>query len=110
MWTFTPFGLTTGIGTSIIAPFFAYVDTRAVGSDLVSYAYGEGVIDGHNAFGVNWVNVGYFANHADKLNSFQLILIDRSDRNPGDFDVEFNYDRIQWETGDASGGVDGLGG
>jgi len=106
--TFTPFGLTTNIGTAIIAPFFADVDTRAAGSDVVRY--GQGTVDGRNAFGADWVNVGYYDEHADKLNSFQLVLIDRSDRNPGDFDMEFNYDTIQWETGDASGGVNGFGG
>ena len=29
---------------------------------------------------------------------------------PGDFRIIFNYDRIRWETGDASGGTNGLGG
>jgi Ca2+-binding RTX toxin-like protein len=29
---------------------------------------------------------------------------------PGDFRIVFNYDRIQWETGDASGGSNGFGG
>ena len=29
---------------------------------------------------------------------------------PADFDIEFNYDQIQWETGGASGGTSGLGG
>ncbi len=72
--------------------------------------FGNDTVNGHNAFGVDWFNVGYFDTNVDKLNSFQLILIDRSDRNPGDFDIEFNYDQIQWETGDASGGDDGLGG
>jgi hypothetical protein len=61
-------------------------------------------------FGVDWINVGYFAEHTDKLDSFQLILIDRSDTGVGNFDIEFNYQSIQWETGDASGGVNGLGG
>jgi hypothetical protein len=28
----------------------------------------------------------------------------------GDFDIYFNYGSIQWETGGASGGTDGLGG
>jgi hypothetical protein len=46
----------------------------------------------------------------DKLNSFQVILVDRSDTGAGNFDIEFNYDQIQWETGDASGGTGGLGG
>ena len=72
--------------------------------------YGPGTVDGHNAFGVNWVNVGYFFKHDDKLNSFQLVLIDRSDRHPGDADIEFNYGTVRWETGDWSGGTNGLGG
>jgi hypothetical protein len=105
---FTPFGLQGEVGTPILAPFFADVDTRATASAVVRY--GPGVVDGHNAFGVNWIDVGYFFKHADKLNSFQLILIDRSDRHPGDADVEFNYGRLLWESGDWSGGVNGLGG
>ncbi len=72
--------------------------------------YGTGSVDGHAAFGVNWINVGYFYSHTDKLNNFQLILIDRSDTGPGNFDFEFNYDKVQWETGDSSGGTNGLGG
>jgi hypothetical protein len=44
------------------------------------------------------------------LNSFQLVMIDRSDIAVGDFDFEFNYDSIQWETGDASDGFGGMGG
>ena len=103
---YTPFGLTTDIGTAIIAPFFADVDTR-VGNILT---YGPGTYGSRNAFGVNWINVGYYYEHTDKLNSFQLILVDRSDVSPGDFDIIFNYDKIQWETGDASGGSNGLGG
>jgi hypothetical protein len=104
--TFTPFGLTTNIGTAIIAPFFADVDTRV--GNIVTY--GPGTYGGRNAFGVNWIDVGYFSQHIDKLNSFQLILVDRSDITPGDFDIIFNYDKVQWETGDASGGSGGLGG
>jgi hypothetical protein len=104
--TFTPFGLTTDIGTSIIAPFFGDVDTRV--GNIVTY--GQGTLGGKNAFGVNWIDVGYYSQHTNKLNSFQLILVDRSDVSPGDFDIIFNYDKIQWETGDASGGSNGLGG
>ena len=59
---------------------------------------------------MNWVNVGYYAAHADKLNSFQLLLVDRSDQGAGSFDIVFNYGQIQRETGDASGGSAGLGG
>ncbi|MGB7747727.1 MAG: nidogen-like domain-containing protein, partial [Verrucomicrobiia bacterium] len=62
---------------------------------------------GRAAFGVNWINVGYYQAKYDKLNSFQLVLIDRADRTNGDFDLEFNYAQIQWEAGDVSGGSDG---
>jgi len=102
---YTPPGL-TDTEREIIAPFFADVDTRA-GNTLT---FGNDTVDGHQAFGVNWLDVGYYLTNTDKLNSFQLVLVNRSDRNPGDFDIEFNYNQIQWETGDGSGGVDGLGG
>lgn len=105
--TFTPFALTTST-IAIIAPFFADVDTRGAGSGLTQY--GQAVIDGRNAFGVNWISVGYFASQVNKRNSFQLIMTDRSDIGAGDFDFEFNYDLVQWETGGASGGSNGLGG
>ncbi|MFN2511680.1 MAG: Calx-beta domain-containing protein [Pyrinomonadaceae bacterium] len=105
--TFTPFPLST-TQRVIIAAFFADVDTRASGSSVVTY--GNDVVNGRPAFGVNGINVGYFSSHTDKLNSFQLILIDRADTGQGNFDVEFNYNKIQWETGDASGGIGGLGG
>ena len=95
-------------GTAIIAPLFADVDTRGAGSAVVQY--GPGTVDGRAAFGVNWIDVGYFFKHDDKLNSFQLVLIDRSDRRPADVDIEFNYDAVRWESGDWSGGTLGLGG
>lgn len=108
--TYTPFGL-SGTSKQIIAPFFADVDTRGVGSQPVTYGWGDTTYEGHRAFCVNWVNVGYFAGHADKLNSFQLLLVHREDSaTPGDFDIIFNYDQVQWESGDFSGGVGGLGG
>jgi hypothetical protein len=106
--TFTPFGLTGNIGTPIIAPFFADVDTRGAGSGLVSF--GTGTANGRTAYGVNWPLVGYFSSQVNRLNDFQLILIERFDTGAGNFDIEFNYEQIQWETGGASGGVDGLGG
>lgn len=106
--TFTPFGLLTS-PIAIIAPFFADVDTRGAVTDVT---YGTGTFDGRQAFGVNWIDVDYFA-AADRANtnSFQLILVDRSDIGAGDFDFLFNYDQIVWETGQASGGdANGCGG
>jgi Nidogen-like/PEP-CTERM motif len=111
--TYTPFGLTTNIGTPIIAPFFADVDTRGAGSGLLTYgartfSFNDAVV--RNVFVGNWINVGYFANQTNKLNSIQLVLISRQETGAGNFDIMFNYDGILWETGGASGGVNGLGG
>lgn len=107
--TFTPSGLGSSYsGQPIIAPFFGDVDTRGAGSGLTSY--GNGSYAGHSAFGVTWPGVGYYNSHTDKLNTFQLIVVDRSDTGVGNFDFYFNYDQIQWETGDASSGSGGLGG
>ncbi len=103
--TYTPFDLLS-TSTPIIAPFFADVDTGS--SNNVQY--GSGTLNGNNVFGVNWIDVGYYSEHNSPVNSFQLILTDRSDTGAGNFDIEFNYDQILWETGDASGGNNGLGG
>ncbi|MEN8217794.1 MAG: Calx-beta domain-containing protein [Pseudomonadota bacterium] len=48
-----------------------------------------------NVFGLNLMALTY---------SFQVILIDRSDIGAGEFDIEYNYEQVQWETGNASGG------
>ena len=109
MASFTPSGLGAGYnGQPIIAPFMADVDTRAAASGVVRY--GTGLYAGHRAFGVNWPGVGYFQLAADRLNTFQLILVARGDRGVGDFDILFNYGTIQWEAGYANGGSHGLGG
>lgn len=107
--SFTPFSL-LATQVLIVAPFFADVDTGVAG-DVVSY--GPGSFANRPAFGVNWVNVDYFSSSAahTRRNSFQLILVQRSERAVGDFDIVFNYDQIQWEAGQASGSdANGLGG
>jgi len=104
--TFTPFAITGMTSNPLIAPFFADVDTRT--GNLVNF--GTGTYNGDNAFAVNWPGVGYYSEHTDKLDNFQLLLVDRSDIAPGDADIYFNYGSMQWETGDASGGSGGLGG
>ncbi len=129
--TFTPFGLTSGGIPPIIAPFFADVDTRNVRTrnfgldasgnailrpDAIGFtsfnAYSAGTFDGigRNVFSVTWSDVGYYSGQVDKTNTFQLNLIERADVRAGDFDIEFNYETINWETGSASGGVNGFGG
>jgi len=110
LFTFTPFPLLT-TATPMIAPFFADVDTRA--GNIVGY--GTNTIGTRQAFGVDYFDVRHFtvfgANQGLPTNNFQLVLIDRSDVSPGDFDMEFNYSQIQWEAGQASGSdAFGLGG
>ncbi len=108
--TYTPFDLNS-TGRQIIAPFFADVDTRNPASAEVTY--GQGNVGGRSAFGVNWdgAGVGFFDERANPLNKFQLVMIDRSDTGAGNFDFEFNYEQILWETGEASdGNSSGLGG
>ncbi|WP_238191044.1 nidogen-like domain-containing protein [Methylobacterium frigidaeris] len=106
---FTPVGLGAGYrGAPIIAPFFTDIDTRNPASGITSY--GNGTYAGQAAFGVTWPSVGYYNSRADKTNTFQLLLTNRADTGQGNFDVYFNYGRIQFETGDANNGVNGLGG
>ena len=105
--TYTPFSLIGATGNPIIAPFFGDVDTRGPGNPTM---YGTGTLGGHNAFAVNWINVGVYSEQ-DIFNTFQLVLIDRSDIGVGAFDFEFNYTDINWEAGTASGApAGGLGG
>lgn len=86
----------------MIAPYWADVDTRCVncGDVYVGALNADTVL-------VTWNNVGYFSENADKTNNFQLAL---RNQNNGNFDIEFRYDNLQWTTGDASEGVNGVGG
>ena len=102
---YTPTNL-LALGRDIIAPFWADVDTQAANSGVATY--GTNTVDGRAAFGVTWVDVGYYNWQDNKSNSFQLVVVDRSDRESGDFDLEFNYAKVKWEAGDLSGGEDGL--
>jgi len=101
---FTPSAF-PGAPTPLIAPWWADVDTRNSGSDVVYF-----VAPNADSLVVTWPNVGYYSAQADKLNSFQLVL----QRSPGDtsgaFSAQFRYEQLQWTTGSASGGSGGLGG
>ncbi len=85
----------------MIAPFWADVDTRC---DSCGNVYvgspSEGVV------AITWDSVGYYSNQSDVVNSFQAVIIDRSDGNSaGDFDVEFRYDALNWTSGSVSDGI-----
>lgn len=93
----------------ILAPFWADVDTRPQNYGETIYSSGT-LVEGRPGFAVTWPNVGYYNHGTDKLNRFQLVLIERADVSAGDFDIEFNYDKVQWETGNDNEGSNGLGG
>lgn len=102
---FTPFG-PQGAAEPVISPFFADVDTSNVTSGLMRLRN-----DTPNEIIVTWDQVGYFDSHADKLNSFQLVLRGPDYSVPtGEGRIGFFYKTMQWETGDASGGSLGFGG
>ncbi len=92
-------------GQPMIAPYWADVDTRSEDGGAVYVAS-----PGSDAVVVTWDGVGCFDQHTDLTNDFQMVLRNRDDVAPGDFDIEFRYGQLQWTTGDASGGVGGLGG
>lgn len=93
----------------MIAPYWGDVDTRSsnVPDPTQNNVYYSAL---GNKFIVTWFYVGYYSYGTSKLNAFQLILTDRSEIAPGDFDVEFRYEQLEWTTGSASGGSGGLGG
>jgi hypothetical protein len=102
---FTPTG-PQGASQPIISPFFADVDTRNPLSGVVYYR-----TDIPNEVIVTWDSVGYFNSHADKLDSFQLVLRGPNYVVPvGEGAIGFFWKTMQWETGDASGGTGGFGG
>jgi gliding motility-associated-like protein len=89
----------------MVAPFWGDVDTRAAASGLVYYKITPTYMI------VKWENVGYYSNHTDKKNTFQLIITDGTDPIlPGGNNIAFCYGDMQWTTGDASSGTGGFGG
>ncbi|KAB1072079.1 VCBS domain-containing protein [Methylobacterium soli] len=107
---FRPSRIGAGSQNPIIAPFWADVDTstgaqnaptpggRSTGSNRVHIDK-----DAENGvLTVTWDDVGYFSNHTDKLNAFQLQLIDLQD---GNFDIVYRYEAVNWTLGDYSEGL-----
>jgi len=100
--TYTSYGFPVN-GFPMLAPFWADVDTRSGGQ--VFYKMES------NRVTVIWNAVGYFLNHTDKLNTFELVFTNGWDPVVGlGYNVAFSYGDMQWTTGDASGGQNGFGG
>lgn len=98
---FTAFAFPNASNVVIVAPFFADVDTRGVGSGYVHYTNFE------NRVVITWDHVGYYNRNVDKRNTFQLII---TAPQGGTNLFGFSYDDIQWTTGGFSDGINGFGG
>jgi hypothetical protein len=102
---YTPTG-PQGAPQPIISPYFADLDSRGDLSGLVYYRQ-----DIPNQLIITWDHVGYFSSRDDLFVSFQLVL-----RGPGyvippgEGRIGFFWKDMQWETGEASNGIDGFGG
>lgn len=108
--TYTPIAI-PGLSYPILAPFFADVDLRP-GSPAGIYTCRD-VANKRLIF--TWNEVGYYNQQTNKRNSFQLVMTNSSDqcqdpRVTSAFDVQFRYKKLEWTTGDASSGSNGLGG
>jgi hypothetical protein len=99
--TFTPTTISSNTNNPMIAPFWADVDTRGHGAVYYDLDAADGVMT------VTWDAVGYYDDRSNKLDTFQLVLINEGN---GNFNIEYRYGNIQWTAGDASGGSNGLGG
>lgn len=101
--SFTSTGFPVG-GPSMLAPFWADVDTRS-GLGEVWYRVEA------NRVVVIWNNTGYYSEHGDKRNTFELIFTNGLDPLIGvGNNVAFSFTTMQWTTGDFSGGSGGFGG
>lgn len=99
--TYTPAAFPIS-GQPMIAPWWGDADIRGGGS--VCFAQRPGL------FFATWLEVGYYNQHFDRRNTFQLILRARPDLGAHAFEAQFRYGRCEWTTGDASGGAGGTGG
>lgn len=88
-------------GLPVIAAFYSDIDTRNAATGIVSW--GTATVDNRAAFVAKWDRVGEYSN-GDSPNSFEIILVDRSDRGTGSFDVHFVYGTITWDHGGAVAG------
>lgn len=92
---------------NMIAPFWADGETMV---NFGGLTYGKiKVVSNATNMIISWDSLGYFNNNLDKLNSFQLILTDGTDPIlPPGKNVGFKYRKMEWTTGDASGGTNGF--
>ncbi|HEU4631516.1 MAG TPA: PEP-CTERM sorting domain-containing protein [Gemmatimonadaceae bacterium] len=82
---------------SLLAPYFADVNTAFEGNPGGLVYYGTGTVNGMNAWAATWDGVAGWGGPTSL--TFQTVLIDRG---AGDFTMEFNYGFLGWP---AEGGI-----
>lgn len=89
---------------AVLAPYWRqYEYYWSKGSPIGSFGFGGGTVNGRTAWGATWNGVRqYWTSSAEpaRFDEFQLVMIDRSDRAIGDFDLEFNYGLLADNLGD----------
>lgn len=111
------------VGTALIAPFWADVDTRSQDGGYVMYRVSTDPTPEANAkiseifettfesdmhVVMTWYKVGYYPEESDLLNTFQLVIFTESTTNLTIAKLTYAEKGINWVTG--SGGLDGFGG
>ncbi len=104
--TYTPAAFPAS-ANPMMAPWWADVDTRGAGPSIPNENRVYWDIRAGRLV-VTWYRVGYYNAHVDLRNTFQLVI--RQVAGTMDYDVEYRYNQLTWTTGDASGGMGGLGG
>ena len=107
---FTPFPFPQS--RKMIAPYFADMDLRDSlpgGGNAIYWHFDN---SGPRArMLISYITTEYWSRSSvPGTNTLQMVITNRDDRAPGDFDVEFRFEDINWTTGSASGGSGGLGG
>ncbi len=109
--SFTPTAITGVTNKPLIAPFWYDADTRpttvlsptpggtSTGANLVWYD-----LDTTNkTFTATWDDTGYYSSKTDKLNAFQVSLVQTSAS--GDFDIIMRYEQLNQAVNTLGGGV-----
>src|SRR5262245_31293669 len=102
-----PFGMNTslsGESRGTLDGFWSDLEVTAGSSSAVlekigQYTFGTGKIDGRDAFVATWTDALTFgfdlaSDAPNTTDTFQIVLIDRSDTGADNFDIEFNFGKI----------------
>ncbi len=87
-----------GLPVTMVAPFWADVDTRLRGEGRESGEIHVDIDAARRIVSITWDQVGSFRRDTDPVNRFQVQFYDRGG---GDFDLAFRYESIGWVQGSA---------